>query len=665
MKKKNFLLLLLSISFSITLAQNKETGNTTIDSLIKLLPNIKIDTIKINTLISIGAKFNNIDPDQGIVYSEKALALSKKINWDHGIAMSLITIGNNKNTIGEISLAEKYYIQADPFAKSKIDRCKLFRALGSLNYSKANYPKALENYLKALKITESINDEKEKAKLYALIGLTYQLGINDSKNAILYLSKSLKINTKLNLELQISRDLRYIASIYKDQKKYPLALEHLSKAEIVCKKINDIDGLTHIMLEKAIIYKNQDKLENAIESINEAEPTALKLNNNRYINACKVTKADIYLLLFTKDSLNYKKRILLNDAETLMLEAIDNFKMTNDNYNILASYDKLAKLYSAQKKYDKAYNYSLKYISINDSIYSEQSKESIKNLEDQRTIDLKDKEIEINKITLESKEKQKWFYIIGIVFLGIVGGLFFYQSRRRRKTNQKLQFLNSELDQANKTKVKFLSILNHDLRSPVYNFIHFMELQKESPELLDTETKKNIETKTINAAENLLASMEDLLLWSKGQMDNFKPQPKVLAVNSLFEDTKKHFESEEKVTIEFENPDNIYIHTDENFLKTIIRNLTGNAIKATKNSERAKITWKAWHDKDKTYLSITDNGSSVSQEKFKALYDANEVVGIKSGLGLHLIRDLSKAINCNVSIDNDTNEGTTFKLEFM
>ena len=203
------------------------------------------------------------------------------------------------------------------------------------------------------------------------------------------------------------------------------------------------------------------------------------------------------------------------------------------------------------------------------------------------------------------------------------------------------------------------------MRSPVYNFIHFMQLQKESPELLDATTKKIIETKTINSAENLLASMEDLLLWSKGQMDNFKPQPKVIEINSLFEDTKKHFESEEKVIIEFENPDAISIHTDENFLKTIIRNLTGNAIKATKNSEKAKITWRAWQNNDKTYLSITDSGSGVSQEKFKALYDENEVVGIKSGLGLHLIRDLAKAINCKVSIDNDTNEGTTFNLEFI
>jgi signal transduction histidine kinase len=250
--------------------------------------------------------------------------------------------------------------------------------------------------------------------------------------------------------------------------------------------------------------------------------------------------------------------------------------------------------------------------------------------------------------------------------LFILGSLLFYQNRNRKKTNEKLQVLNSELDQANTTKVKFLSILNHDLRSPVYNFIHFMQLQKESPELLDTETKKTIETKTIASAENLLGSMEDLLLWSKGQMNNFEPQPKTIAISSLFEDARKHFGSEEKVQLTFENSDNIEINTDENFINTIIRNLTGNAIKALKSNSSsettAKIIWKAWRENNETYLSITDNGSGASQEQFKALYNENEVVGIKTGLGLHLIRDLAKSINCKITVNTNVT-GTTFILQ--
>jgi signal transduction histidine kinase len=64
-------------------------------------------------------------------------------------------------------------------------------------------------------------------------------------------------------------------------------------------------------------------------------------------------------------------------------------------------------------------------------------------------------------------------------------------------------------------------------------------------------------------------------------------------------------------------------------------------------------------------LSITDNGPGGSQEKFKALYDDSEVIGIKSGLGLHLIRDLATAINCKIEVCSKSGLGTTFTIIFQ
>ncbi|MBL0012981.1 MAG: hypothetical protein IPP30_04250 [Flavobacterium sp.] len=40
------------------------------------------------------------------------------------------------------------------------------------------------------------------------------------------------------------------------------------------------------------------------------------------------------------------------------------------------------------------------------------------------------------------------------------------------------------------------------------------------------------------------------------------------------------------------------------------------------------------------------------------------VVGIQSGLGLHLIRDLAKAIDCKIDVDSRPNQGTTFTPGF-
>ncbi|MDY0090340.1 MAG: hypothetical protein RBR78_08230 [Flavobacteriaceae bacterium] len=46
----------------------------------------------------------------------------------------------------------------------------------------------------------------------------------------------------------------------------------------------------------------------------------------------------------------------------------------------------------------------------------------------------------------------------------------------------------------------------------------------------------------------------------------------------------------------------------------------------------------------------------------KALYDNKEVIGIKSGLGIHLIRDLARAIDCKIEVSSVSVEGTLVKL---
>jgi signal transduction histidine kinase len=128
---------------------------------------------------------------------------------------------------------------------------------------------------------------------------------------------------------------------------------------------------------------------------------------------------------------------------------------------------------------------------------------------------------------------------------------------------------------------------------------------------------------------------------------------KPVAVSYLFEDIKKHFYGTDGITFIFEDPQHINISTDDNYLKTIMRNLTGNAVKVLANTASPTIVWKAWQEGGKAFLSLTDNGPGGSSEAFKALYDEKEVVGIKTGLGLHLIRDLAKAINCKITVDSE------------
>lgn len=365
----------------------------------------------------------------------------------------------------------------------------------------------------------------------------------------------------------------------------------------------------------------------------------------------------------------YEKRDYKKAIEILTLASKNALTYDKESYVIINK--KLSQSYAALGLWQKAYQYNEIYSKANDEMMQESAKQNIANAEARYQNKTKGQEIKnlsaqntIKNIQISEAKKQRFFLISGIILIGIIGLLLFRQNQNRKKTNQKLQLLNQELDEANKVKARFFGILNHDLRSPVSNLIHFLHLQKENPELIDEATALRMQTKVISGAENLLTSMEDILLWSKGQMENFKPNPQKIAVADLFEETQKHFSSVENVAISFENPQNIVLNTDENYLKTIIRNLTGNAIKALDKTANGKISWKAWQENNQTFLSITDNGHGGTQEQFKALYDDSEVIGIKSGLGLHLIRDLATAINCKIEVSSKPEFGTTFTIIF-
>ena len=128
---------------------------------------------------------------------------------------------------------------------------------------------------------------------------------------------------------------------------------------------------------------------------------------------------------------------------------------------------------------------------------------------------------------------------------------------------------------------------------------------------------------------------------------------------------QKFFSNSTKVDISFQNISSLQVVTDEDYLKTIMQNLTNNAIKVLKNTPNAKINWQARRENEQIVLAITDNGSGISDQQLNALYSDETSIGSKTGLGLHLIRDLAKAIACKIAVKSTPNLGSEFQLIFV
>ncbi len=655
----NRLLIILFIFPFVSFSQKE--GQAKIDSILKLLPTTKQDSVRVNLLNDLAFNYQYVKPENGIKYGKEALQLAQKLKWANGIGMAYKNIGNNYSVNSDFTKALLFYEKSLQSGADKKVISFTMLSTGLIYTYQSNYPKAQEYNFKALKMLEEINDQKGIAAVLSNIGIVYK-ELKKFPQALDYFDKALVINTRMGNSIYMTSNFINTGHVYSYLKDYKKAIEFYNKALVLNDKVGDKTNKAIALGSIAMVHYNKAEYEKALDfasaslKINEENQDERNISNNAGLIG------DIYLDMAYATNDKKKQQSLLINSKKYLNTSLD-IQLKQSNWKEIAfNYEQLSKIEALLDNYKEANNYSIKASTYKDSVYNEDTKETIKNLEDKRAIELRDKEIQLNKLTLETKEKQKWLYIGGIFLLLIIGTLLYYQSRKRQKTNQKLQLLNTELDQANKIKAQFFSILNHDLRSPITNLIHFLHLQKDNPELMDEATKNRMQNKTISGAENLLSSMEDILLWSKGQMKNFKPEPKKITVHQLFEDNKKVFSGYQNIIFDYQYTDSLELFTDENYLKTIIRNLTSNAINVFTSAQNPTIIWKAWQENGKSYLSISDNGKGADSDRFKALYDDKEVVGIKSGLGLHLIRDLAKAIDCEITLDSKLNEGTTFIL---
>ena len=657
---RKILILVFLTRFSFGFSQN-DTNH-----MVAVLSQMKADTSKVNHYYKLAENFSIIDTTKSTYFAQKGRELAQQIKWNDGLIQFDLLIGKSYARKNNYTKSFLYYKQVIQKTKNKNILAKAYFYSGE-NYLQQNlYAVALKAFHQSLNLYETLQDKTGITRVLLSIGTLYT-GFGKNKEALESHTKALKLSQQNNNLLQ-ELALRGMATVYYNTGDYQKSLVFFEKSLALIQKGNDRILESRLLSDIALVYLelgNYQKGINYSQASLKTDPSVM--NNIHSVAFSYGVIGDSYVELAREKNNN---PILIDSAITYLEKAVDLHQKFKSLRGLQDDYRSIYEAYKLQGNPTKALESYELFTIYKDSMYNSDNKETIKNLEDKRAIELRDREIKINKLQLEAKEKQKWFFIFGLVLLGIIGGLLFYQNQNRTKTNKKLHVLNTDLDQknkaldeANKTNARFFAILNHDLRSPVYNLIHFLQLQKENPELLDKETKTSIQNKTMTAAENLLQSMEDLLLWSKSQMEHFQPQPQTLEIATVFEDTQKHFSSLEKIQFHFENASNLSVVTDENYLKTIVRNLTGNAIKALDKVDNPTITWKALQENGKTILSITDNGKGATIDEFKALYDEKEVVGIKTGLGLHLIRDLAKAIDCTISVDSKLHQGTTITLK--
>ncbi len=238
-----------------------------------------------------------------------------------------------------------------------------------------------------------------------------------------------------------------------------------------------------------------------------------------------------------------------------------------------------------------------------------------------------------------------------------------------RKNQERLKRYADKLEASNNAKAKLFSIISHDLRGPIGNLKTMIELILDSPESFRTDELKEILVALKDTSVSTYELLENLLYWSRSQLNQIDYNPTVFSLSKIVESTISLFKESTKlkeITIENHITDgNLKVKADVEMVKTILRNLISNAIKFTPHG--GKIVLRNYSDVETVIIAVKDTGIGITHEKLMEIFDSAKFVSTRgtdnekgTGLGLDLVRDFVQRNKGKLWVESKPGKGSTF-----
>ncbi len=278
--------------------------------------------------------------------------------------------------------------------------------------------------------------------------------------------------------------------------------------------------------------------------------------------------------------------------------------------------------------------------------------------------------------------------LISFAFLIMFGLIYVVKSHRELKhqytiidkqkneiaeKNEELAFSNDSLEEMNIEKNNVLSVVAHDLKTPLGNIQGLVELIKLNEENLNKDQAGYLTLITkvvsdgIGMVNNMLdvhkieAELKEMVLVNTNVYDIIDKVVKLHEPSTLAKKVQ--------LNIEIDNRD-LDINTDAQYLRQILSNLVSNAIKYT--SDESAVDIKVSENEKSIEISVSDNGKGISKDQMKRLFAGYKIAGKSDdekaapGFGLLITRRLVDKLKGKISVENKvTGTGAVFVVELL
>lgn len=234
-------------------------------------------------------------------------------------------------------------------------------------------------------------------------------------------------------------------------------------------------------------------------------------------------------------------------------------------------------------------------------------------------------------------------------------------------TTEQISRQKDQLEQRNIEKNKLMSIISHDLRTPLMNIQSYLELLNDN--LVEAAERPLLENALLKSTNNAMEMLSNLLHWTKSQMEG--PNVKLVEVNlltvllSTLEMEKTHA-LKKGITLTYEISPQLMVTADVDMLQLVVRNLISNAVKFTPTGGLIEVA--AQLVAAECAITVSDNGKGIAADQQENIFSirsepafgTNNEKGV--GLGLVLCKEFVERQGGRISFESNLSLGSRFYI---
>ncbi len=611
--------------------------------------------------------------DSAFLWGEKAIELSKQKNIQPVLANAYIEQGTNYLSAKNFDAASSLFKDAIDLSHSQHYYNSLYTAFNRVSYMcqlNEIWDKALQYAKSALDICATNSQQCTESHAYAYMnfGRVYA-ALNNYDTAESYYANAKNGFNENRDDEQLANCYLEMAGMYTYQKKYTAAKQFLDSAAYLFNSLNK-------PLKTAAAYEGYGNL-NFQQSLYDNSKLyfgkSYKIyNENRMTPAVQRLKISFGKIAFSQHLFILARRYF--DSAYIFFKNSSDDKAKLEALSLLNRTDSVLAISWNPDKY--SYQYKL----ISDSLKSKRERLRANAL-------MADSFINENPYTetkLHEKKNQPQnmnagvLVVAGITLLAmsILFAILYRQKNAALKEVEKMQqktaATNKELAKINTIKDKLISIMGHDIRSPLASLQNTLALTREN--IL---SKNEFEKYSLSVEEdiyNLRGMLDNMLLWAREQLVDIKVNKINFNLSQLVEEilklNKNHISSKNLTVLNYLVPDT-EVFSDKDIVNTVFRNFFSNALKFSQPGK--KIYLQQIHANNKVYVSIKDESDGIAPEVLKKLTNS-EFVSTKgtanekgTGLGILFSKELLNKLGETFDMTSIPGKGTavTFSLSIQ